>query len=240
MWVRALCNENISGDEAMELCVNEAAQLCIWGCAPNWEHQCSPEEDESGWDFGESIVPDQASLLMALSAKISHWDTASAVWKCQNECEKLFSLKLLKKKPHKKVIVNDFMTIKYMWAAWKDCTVALMAVQVFVVGFQIYCHYLFTFFDSCREEIRNTSSALCLTASLLHVEIWVPQCPARPQPQKSLRLAQDHVQRSICSHLKQCYLRDVGKERFGKPEQKYSKYCICLCNLAKFSKCKSS
>lgn len=68
----------------------------------------------------------------------------------------------------------------------------------------------------------------------------LPQCPAGPQPQKSLRLSQDYVQRSICSHLKQCYLGDVGKERFGKPKQKYSMYCICLCNLANFSKCKSS
>lgn len=71
----------ISRDEAMELCVTEAAQFCTWGCAPNWELQCSPEEDASGWDFGESIVPAQTSLFMLLSAKISHWHAASPVWK---------------------------------------------------------------------------------------------------------------------------------------------------------------
>lgn len=105
--------------------------------------------------------------------------------------------------------------------------------------------YSFSLYYSYREEIRNAQAARCLTASLQHVEVWLmshwmPQCPARSQPQKSLRLTQDYVQKSICSHLKQCYLGDVGKERFGKPKQKYSKYCICLCNLAKFSKCKSS
>lgn len=126
----------------MELCVNEAAQFCIWGCVPSLEHQCSPEEDASGWDFGESIMPAQISLLLLVSAKISHWDAAGTVWKCQNGCAKS------EKKTQKKWKNDcyDFITFKYIWATLKDCIAALMAVQVFVVGFHIYNHYLFIFF----------------------------------------------------------------------------------------------
>lgn len=53
-----------------------------------------------------------------------------------------------KRKPKKtwKNDCYDFITFKYIWATLKDCIAALMAVQVFVVGFHIYNHYLFIFF----------------------------------------------------------------------------------------------
>lgn len=97
-----------------------------------------------------------------------------------------------------------------------------------------------------REEIRNATAVLCLTASILHMEVWLlprwmPQCLKRPQYQKSLRLTQSYVQVPSAPILSNVtYHEDVGEGRFGKPKQKYPKYCICLCNLAKFSKCKSS